>query len=448
MLQLIRNNIPRVREAFDENIKTLMKPCSHPDAIIKLEVDKSKLKPMKQYPIEVAYRLYVDTQIEEWLKEGVIKEAPPREIFCSPLWTVPKRNLDGTIDKSTRRVCLDARRLNEALVNMDNFPVPVIRDIFANLQGAKIFSEIDIRQAYTQFPVEVESQQYLGFTWRNKAYCFIRAIFGLRFMTSRFQRVMKSITQGISNVEIYVDNIIIFSKTLDEHIDTIVKVIILFTKWGLTIKEEKCKLGLDEIRMLGHLINAMGIRIDPNKYEMIDNLKIPRTGLELESILGLTNYFRMFLAQYSKIAAPLELIRKEKVLVWKSEHQQALELLKTGIKNAGILCYPDFEEPFHLATDASYSGLGAVLFQKEGKQDKIIECVSRALTESEQNYSATKLELAGVVFALKRFRTYLIQRPFTLYTDHSALVSLFKAKFEKNLLTNTWFETIMDFITL
>ena len=268
-------------------------------------------------------------------------------------------------------------------------------------------------------------------------------------MSSKFQRVMKSILRGIENTEVHIDNIIVFTNDIEIHRKTLIDVIKRLTKYYLTIKKEKCKLFMTEIRLLGHQITTAGIHIDPKKYDCLKNIKTPATGKQLESVLGLTNYFRSFLPNYARIAAPLERIRKESTLTWTSECQEALDTLITGIQNAGILHHPNFEREFYLATDASYDGLGAVLFQKDitnTKKELIIDCASRALSPSEKNYSVTKLELCGLVFALNKYRQFLLMRPFVCYTDHSALTSLFKAKFNNSILTNTWFDTILDFI--
>lgn len=435
-----------ILKEIERNQMTKNLPCSHPEALICLQVDQSKLRPVPQYPIEHAYRPFVDKQVKEWLDESVITEASETYVFCSPILTVPKYAPDGSVDKTSRRICLDARRLNEALITTDSFPIPVIRDLFLRLKGAIVFSEIDLRQAYTQCPIDPSTQYLLGFNWNGNVYVFQRAIFGLRFMTSRFQRIMRAILCGIPGVEVYVDNVIIFSRTLEEHIKTIILVLKRLTQSHLTIGPGKCQWLLPSIRLLGHMIDESGIRVDPSKFEIVNNMKIPVTGPQLEAALGLFNYFRSFLPRYSQIAAPLEAIRKQPLLQWNETHQRAFELLKTGICNADILKHPDFNLPFHLATDASFDGIAAILFQRVETSDHIIECASRSLTMSERNYSATKIELLAVIFGLKRFRQYLIGQRFTLYTDHSALTSLFRAKFDFNVLINGWFETIVDFL--
>jgi len=162
------NQLPAFQEALERNKETQEYACSHSDAFVILEVDQSKLKFVNQYPIEQANHPFVDQRIQGWLRESVVRRASESNVFCSPLWTVRKYNVNGSVDKKSRRVCLDARRLNEALTNNDTFPVPLIRDIFSRLKGARVFSEIHIRMAYTQFPVAEQSQNLLGFRLTNQ----------------------------------------------------------------------------------------------------------------------------------------------------------------------------------------------------------------------------------------------------------------------------------------
>lgn len=432
---------------LQSNQNTLRRPCSHPDAVVHLDVDPEKLKNVRQYPVPEAYRTFVDKQISEWISEGVVEVSRSSATLNNPLLTVPKYTTSGEIDKTSRRVCMDARYLNAALVNDDNFPVPLISDIFNKLKDAKIFTELDVRQAYTQFPMDATSTRYLGFTWNNNQYVFTRAIFGLKFMSSKFQRVMRSIFQGVSGVEVYIDNIIIYSKDKQEHRDLVKKCIELLTKFDLTLRIDKCKWFCSELRLLGHVVDQKGIRIDHHKHQVIDNMKEPTTGKEVEAALGLFNYFRKFLPNYAAISAPLEKVRKDLKVQWNSELQTSFDILKHGIKNADYLHHPDFSRPFFVSTDASYDGLGGVLFQiADDKSILLIECASRALSLPEKNYSATKLELAGVIFSLEKFRQFLLLNKFTLFTDHSALLALFKSKFDYGILVNGWYEIIMDYI--
>ncbi len=437
-----------IAEAIARNLETEPLPCNHPDALVHLQVDLSMMKQIRQYPIPEAYRPFVNKQVEDWLHEKVIEEALSGNVWNNPLLTVPKYTTSGEVDRTSRRVCLDARRLNEAITNDDTFPLPLISDIFARLKGARVFTELDIRQAYTQFPVDEMSRPYLGFTWNNTQYQFTRAIFGLKFMSSKFQRVIHHIFHGMAATEEYLDNIICYGPDLKSVEIATVKAIDKLTEYNLTLRPEKCKMFKTELRLLGFLIDSNGIRIDPHKHDIVDNLKLPTTGKEVESMLGLFNYFRKFLPNYASISAPWESVRKEDAIVATEKLKTSFEMLKHGIKNAGYIKHPDFQKEFFVATDASYDGLGAVLFQRPDPKGEIciIECASRALSQAEKNYSATKLELAGVIFSLTKFRQFLLLKKFTLFTDHSALLALFRTKFEYGILVNGWYETIYDFL--
>jgi len=173
----------------------------------------------------------------------------------------------------------------------------------------------------------------------------------------------------------------------------------------------------------------MALQLTQLNAKLLIIFSIPKTEPQLESHLGLFNYFRRFIQTYSKVAAPLEAIRKQPILVWTKREQKAFDVLKSAIKNAPILSHIIPDQELLVATDASDFGLRAVLFQQDSNDIKCIELASRAFSGSEKNYSATKLELTGVTFALEKFERFLLLRPFTLFTDHSALVALFKSKF-------------------
>lgn len=436
-----------IQTYIDANLATAKLPCNHPDSIINLEVDESKLKYIRQYPIPDVYKTFVDKQVSEWLSDGIIEPAGPENKWNNPILTVPKYLPTGEIDQTSRRVCMDARFVNEALITDDRFPVPIIVDIYSEISSSTLFTELDCASAYTQFEIAPESRKYLGITWNNQHYQFTRAIYGLKFMSSRFQRVMNSILSKLSHTRGYIDNILIHSKyDMSFHAKCIIETLQVLTKFNITISPSKCKFAKQKLKLLGHEISSDGIGIDSFKIHIVDNLEIPKTGPQLESHLGLFNYFRRFIPLYSKVAAPLEAIRKQPVLVWTTVEHDAWELLRTAIKNAPILSPVDPNLELNVATDASDHGLGAVLFQKLDGVIKYNEFASRALSPNERNYSATKLELSAIIFALDKFQCHLLLRPFVLYTDHSALVSLFRSKFNYQVLTNEWYEKIFKFI--
>lgn len=437
-----------LQQYIDANWSTARLPYNHPDSVIHLDVDETKMKYVRQYLIPEIYRPFVEKQIAEWLQLGVIEIASAANKWNNPILTVPKYLPSGEIDTSSRRVCMDARFINEALISDDKFPVPIIIDIYGDMADAGLFTEMDCVQAYTQFEVDVESRKYLGICWGGNHYQFTRAIYGLKFMSSRFQRVMPIILQGFSHTRGYIDNVLTFSIAGDlvQHAAFVIETLKRLTQYNITINPNKCKWARHKLKVLGHEISSVGIGIDPFKVHVVDNLQVPKTGPQLESHLGLFNYFRRFIPLYSKWAAPLEAIRKHSVLTWTQREQSSWDALRTAIKNAPILCPPNLSKEFLIATDASDYGLGVILFQKKNNDDiRYIEFASRALSPSEKNYSATKLELAAVVFALDKFEGHLL-RPFTLYTDHSALVSLFKSKLTFQVLTNEWYEKVLRFI--
>ena len=238
-------------------------------------------------------------------------------------------------------------------------------------------------------------------------------------------------------MSVYFDDITIYSTTWDEHLQHLKIVLQILTQEGFCVKARKCTFGADEIELLGHKVSKNGIEVSPSKIKPIVKFPIPTNKTEVRAFLGLASYYRIFVPNFSKIAAPLnELLRKDLILRWTGDRpdywtparDEAFKELKRRLTEPPILVRPDFKEPFILYTDASAKGFGAVLAQFQDKKERVLAYASRSTTNGQQNYSATHLELAAVVWAVNHFRHYLIGRPFQLVTDHSALKWLISQK--------------------
>jgi len=236
---------------------------------------------------------------------------------------------------------------------------------------------------------------------------------------------------------VYIDDILIYSKTFEEHMEHLRIVFDILRKANLMMKLKKCKFLEQNIEFLGHIVGKDGIKVDPAKIEKVKDLKIPTTVREVRSILGLCSYYRKFVKDFSKIAKPLnELLKKNKdneernpKIEWNEERQKAFETLKRKLIEAPILQSPNFNKEFILITDASGIGLGAVLSQlnNEGKE-VVIAYASRTLNETEKRYSNTDRECLAIVWAIRYWHKYLIRARFRIITDHAALKTLQTAK--------------------
>ena len=324
------------------------------------------------------------------------------------------------------RFCVDYRKLNQITVN-DSHPLPLISDLLDSVKDAKYFSLLDLRSGYWQIPVAQEDRAKTAFVTQNGLYEFTRMPFGLKTAPATFQRAMEVILAGLT-FEIclcYLDDVIVFGKTLTEHNDRLKTVLTRFRDNNLRVKLAKCVFASPQVTYLGHCISQQGVSPDPTKLTAVAEIPLPSNIKEVRTFLGLTGYYRRFIPNYATVAQPLtKLTSKEYCnnFVWTDECTAAFDKLKQLLCSAPILCYPDFDREFILQTDASDVGLGAVLSQidKSGNEN-VVAYASKTLSPREKNYSTTEKEAFAIQFGTQHFRVYLLGRKFTISTDHSAL---------------------------
>ena len=236
--------------------------------------------------------------------------------------------------------------------------------------------------------------------------------FGLINAPTTFQRLMECVLAGLTGEQclIYIDDIIVFSSTFQEHLDRLERVFLKLQDAGLKLRSEKCHFVQIAVKYLGHVVSAEGICPDPAKTEVVVSYPVPTNAKEVKQFMGLCNYYRRFVRDYSKIAALLfKLLGKEnaKSFSWNSASQDAFEELKSRLVSPPILAYPNFKQPFLLHTDASDAAIGAVLSQAQVSTERVIAYWSRKLQKAERNYSTTEREALAVVASLKEFYPYV-----------------------------------------
>jgi hypothetical protein len=422
--------------------------CSHPMATVRVDMPPGTL-PIYIPPrrVDQCKHQAVDDQVHEWLRDRIIEECPLASPWNCALVVVSKKDSDGHITGT--RVCIDPRHLN-ALSPDDPHPLPFIIDYLDEACGAAVFSSLDLRGSFHQFSVHPEHRERLAFTWKGVQYRFRRGPFGLKALAGQFQRVMASIFADMAFVRVYIDDVVVFSASVKEHEVHLAVVIARLNVYNLALKPEKCRLFRAAIAYLGHVISASGISPAPSKVVEIQELERPTSGKMVQSLLGVINYLRHFVPCFASLAAPLDALRLKRAIdlgdpkTWTQECEDAFSALKKAVAASPILCKPVWNAPFFVATDASATGLGAVLFQGSREEPHYIFCASRSLSPSERRYSATKRELLGVIFALRKLRFYLAGRPFVLYTDHQALTHMFTQRHLNDMLCR-WFDEIMEF---
>ena len=362
----------------------------------------------------------IKEEIEKMLEAGVIR--PSNSAWSSPVLLIPKK--DGT-----KRMCVDYRELN-ALTEVEDWPLPVIRDILDRLSGSTYFSAIDLKAGYWQLRMEESSIPITAFSTPDAKYEFLRLPFGLRNAPSFFSKVMYQVLGHLSFVEIYLDDVTIHSPDFSTHVSHIRTVLKELRKAGLKVNSTKCTWVARKIKLLGHIISKKSVSMDPVKIEAVKNREAPRNVKQVQSYLGLCNYYRRFIQDFSKIAAPLfRLLQKDKRFVWDDECQKAFDTLKERLTSYPILRHPDPSRQFLLHTDSSGYAIGAILSQVD-KDGREYACgyESRLLKGAEVHYGISEKECLAVCFGVKKFRVYLHGTRFKIYTDHSALKWLMEIK--------------------
>ena len=353
-------------------------------------------------------------QLNDLMEKGFIR--PSVSPFGAPVLFVQKK--EGAL-----RLCVDYRALNKITIK-NRYPLPRIEDLMDRLTGAKYFSKIDLYSGYHQVRIKEDDVPKTAFRTRYGHYEFLVLPFGLTNAPATFMALMNDVfrEQLDKFVVIYLDDILVYSKTKQEHEEHVRIVLEILRQHQLYAKKEKCELFQTRVEYLGHYISADGIEVDDKKVQAIKDWITPANLTELRSFLGLANYYRRFVKQFSTIAAPLtELLQKNVPYLWKKEQEDAFQALKERLTTAPVLLIPDPEKPFIVTTDASDIAIGAVLSQSNERKDQPIAFESRKLSPAEKNYPTHEKELLAVIHAIKIWRSYLVGQKFTVITDHAAL---------------------------
>ncbi|KAL0551590.1 hypothetical protein IC582_010679 [Cucumis melo] len=371
-------------------------------------------------------------QLQELLDKGFIR--PSVSPWGAPVLFVKKK--DGSM-----RLCIDYRELNKVTVK-NRYPLPSIDDLFDQLQGATVFSKIDLRSGYHQLRIKDEDVPKTAFRSRYGHYEFIVMSFGLTNAPAVFMDLMNRVFREFLDtfVIVFIDDILIYSKTEAEHEEHLRMVLQTLRDNKLYAKFSKCEFWLKQVSFLGHVVSKAGVSVDPAKIEAVTGWTRPSTVSEVRSFLGLAGYYRRFVENFSRIATPLtQLTRKGAPFVWSKACEESFQNLKQKLVTAPVLTVPDGSGSFVIYSDASKKGLGCVLMQ----QGKVVAYASRQLKGHEQNYPTHDLELAAVVFALKIWRHYLYGEKIQIFTDHKSLKYFFTQK-ELNMRQRRWLELVKD----
>ncbi|GKA04191.1 putative reverse transcriptase domain-containing protein, partial [Tanacetum coccineum] len=371
--------------------------------------------------------------VPELSDKGFIR--PSSSPWGAPVLFVKKK--DGSF-----RMCIDYRELNKLTVK-NRYPLPRIDDLFDQLQGSSVYSKIDLRSGYHELRVRDADIPKTVFRTRYGHYEFQVMPFGLTNAPAVFMDLMNRVCRPYLDkfVIVFIDDILIYSKTKEEHDAHLRLILELLKEEKLYAKFSKCDFWLSKVQFLGHVIDSEGIHVDPAKIESIKEWESPKTSTEIRQFLGLVGYYRCFIEGFSKISRPMtKLTQKSVKFNWGEKEETAFQTLKQKLCSAPILALPEGSENFMVYCDASHKGLGAMLMQKE----KVIAYASRQLKVHEKNYTTHDLELGAVVFALKMWRHYLYGTKCVVFTDHKSLQHILDQK-ELNMRQRRWLELLSDY---
>nr|CAE03619.3 OSJNBb0003B01.10 [Oryza sativa Japonica Group] len=418
-------------EVFPEDLTTMP-----PKREIEFRIDLAPgTAPIYKRPYRMAANelAEVKKQVDEQLQKGYIR--PSTSPWGAPVIFVEKKD-------KTKRMCVDYRALNEVTIK-NKYPLPRIDDLFDQLKGAKVFSKIDLRSGYHQLRIREEDIPKTAFTTRYGLYECTVMSFGLTNAPAFFMNLMNKVFMEFLDkfVVVFIDDILIYSKSEEEHEQHLRLVLEKLKEHQLYAKFSKCDFWLTEVKFLGHVITAQGVAVDPSNVESVTKWTPPKTVSQIRSFLGLAGYYRRFIENFSRIARPMtQLLKKDEKFKWTAECDKSFEELKKKLVSAPVLILPDPTKDFQVYCDASRHGLGCVLMQ----EGRVVAYASRQLRPHEGNYPTHDLELAAVVHALKIWRHYLIGNRCEVYTDHKSLKYIFTQP-DLNLRQRRWLELIKDY---
>uniref|UniRef100_A0A2N9HHG0 RNA-directed DNA polymerase n=1 Tax=Fagus sylvatica TaxID=28930 RepID=A0A2N9HHG0_FAGSY len=426
--------------------------CTHK---IYLEDDcKTSREPQRR--LNPTMKDIVKNKVIKLLDAGIIYPISDSK-WVSPTQVVPKKSGITVVKNAndelipTRlvtgwRMCIDYRKLNSA-TRKNHFPLPFIDQILERVACHEYYCFLDGYSGYYQIEIALEDQGKTTFTCPFGTFAFRRMPFGLCNAPATFQRCMVSIFSDMVEkfMEVFMDDLSVFGDSFDDCLNNLKLVLARCVEKGLVLNWEKCHFMVTSGIVLGHVVSSKGIEVDKAKVDLILNLPTPKTVRDVRSFLGHAGFYRRFIKDFSAISRPLcNLLLKESTFEWTESCEVAFKKLVQLLTSAPIMQAPDWSLPFEIMCDASDYAVEAVLGQRKDKKPHVIYYASRTLNSAQMNYTTTEKELLAVVFALDKFRSYLMGTSIVVFTDHTALRYLLSKKDAKTRLIR-WILLLQEF---
>lgn len=379
-----------------------------------IKVTDPKPVNIRPYPVNPAKMKVLKGILDDLLKQDIIR--PSQSPYNSPAFLVPK-------GQDKYRLVVNYSEVNKKIERV-NTPLGDLHEMYHYLEGAKYFTVLDLCSSFHQIRLSEECKHITSFSTPYESYEFNRIPFGIHLGSSLLSSYLNKVLEGIKFKFTlnYVDDIIIYSRTLEEHMEHLEEVTKRLNQWNLTVNPEKVKFVFKEIQFLGYLISHNQIKIDPERTSAILNAQPPTNAKGVSRFIGMASYFAKFIPKYAEIAAPINELRKKGVkFIWSEKCQENFNKIKTIISNPPVLKIPNYNEEFILHTDASNNAIGACLLQREKGELKPVAFYSKKLNQSEKVMSIYHKECLAVTASIQKFYSYLEVQPFILRCDNSAL---------------------------
>ena len=408
------------------------------------EVDHAiELEPGAPPPSRPTYRMSfleleeLEKQLKEYSDNGWVR--PSQSPYGAPILFVKKK------DGSTR-MCTDYRALNK-ITKKNVYPLPRIDELLDRLQGARFFTKIDLRQGYHQIRIKDEDVEKTAFRTRYGHFEYLVLPFGLTNAPATFMGLMNEVFRPLldKSVVIYLDDILIYSRTWEDHKRHIAAVLDRLREHQLYAKISKCEFGKSKVEFLGHVVSNEGVAVDFKKVEAVQSWPPPQNIHDLRAFLGLANYYRRFVENYSQKTLPLtRMLKKGAAVNMGEEETSAFQAIKAALTAAPVLAVADPQLGYRIVTDASDFAIGAILLQDQGQGFQPIAYESRKLQPAELRRNVYEKEMLAVLHSLKTWRCYVEGRPVELVTDHESLKWLMTQK-ELDRQQAKWVQTLSQF---